>query len=211
MGAMGSHAMHLDTQEEIVIKAGFDENNTLFEYGHGDPRMASGTTGGRAALEEVGLPMTLQAIDFSILLNQLDLVSTDRTSPIGQVTIRYRDVYVTVDELQVLEEYTPNTPIPAFCPFGFRIDDTKCDMYREMGLAYPLSIRFSDGKPMESPLPTGATLLEEVESFYWYRNFVFWRCVTLEIGCLVTANEWRQLEPFKTSGTNIYDGCYIDR
>ena len=61
------------------------------------------------------------------------------------------------------------TPIPQFCEFGFKLSPEPPPVYYELGLPYPLEIRF--GSSFQEPLPIGATDLGS-ESFQWYRNFL---------------------------------------
>ena len=126
-----------------------------------------GCTGGREDLVRFGLPLTLKAVlQSAVHASQYKLVRTDRTYFVGLVNIKYKDVYVTKHELDVLEGYTP---IPQFCEFGFKLDPVPPPVYYSLGLSYPLEIRF--GASFQEPLPIGATDLGS-ESFLWYRNFL---------------------------------------
>ena len=63
-----------------------------------------GCTGGRDNLLRFGLALTLKTVLQSVEhASQYRLVRTDRTYFVGLVNIKYKDIYVTKHELDVLE------------------------------------------------------------------------------------------------------------
>lgn len=126
-----------------------------------------GCTGGRDDLLRFGLSLTVKAVlGSAVHASHYKLVMTDRTYFVGLVNIKYKDIYVTKHELDVLEGYVP---IPQFCEFGFRLEALPPPVYHNLGLPYPLVIRF--GNTFQEPLPVGATDLGD-EPFLWYRNWL---------------------------------------
>ena len=126
-----------------------------------------GCTVGRDDLEQFGFPLTLKAVLGSIMYaGHYTLVVTDRTTFVGLVNIAYKDIYVTKYELDVLEGYLP---APQFCDFGFKLDPLAHNLYHNLGVPYPLEIRF--GPTTVEPPRAGVTLLHG-ETFLWYRNYL---------------------------------------
>jgi hypothetical protein len=152
-----------------------------------------GHAGGRDDLLLLGLPNELLVVSTSLLNGQHALLITDRTSYFGLVNLRYKDIYVTEDELDVLEGYVP---IPQFCPFGFKLDHVDGSKYMELGYEFPKPVRFRLERV--DPLPPGVSVPERQECL-WYRNYPMPGTVLVQEPewCRLTTREWyrRELPP----------------
>lgn len=156
-----------------------------------------GLAGGRDDLSLFGLPNELLVVSTSLLNGYHALLITDRTSYFGLVNLRYKDIYVTEDELDVLEGYVP---IPQFCPFGFKLDHVDGNNYTELGLEFPKRVRYS--LDIVDPLPPGVSVPES-QDCVWYRNYPMPGTVLAQEPdwCRLTTREWyrRELPPMDPS------------
>jgi hypothetical protein len=166
-----------------------ERNYTQFGFQCESPT-TQGCTGGREDLVLCGLPNVLLVVSTSLLNGHHVLMTTDRTSYFGLVNIRYKDIYVTADELDVLEGYVPN---PHFCPFGFKLDHVDGTQYIELGFEYPKRVRFIMG--MVDPLRPGVAVPDSQDCL-WYRNYPMPGTVLLQEPdwCRLTTREWQRRE-----------------
>jgi hypothetical protein len=166
-----------------------ERNYTPFGFQCESP-VTHGRTGGREDLILFGLPNVLLVVSTSLLNGHHVLMQTDRTSFFGLVNIRYKDIYVTEDELDVLEGYVP---IPDFCPFGFKLDHVDSSQYLEIGYEFPKRVRFLPGRV--DPLPAGVSLSDDQEC-RWYRNYPMPGTVLVQEPdwCRLTTTEWQRRE-----------------
>jgi len=162
-----------------------------------ESHVTQGHTGGREALVLLGLPTELLVVGTSVLTGRHALLVTDRTSFVGMVNIRYKDIYVTEDELDVLEGYIP---IPQFCPFGFKLDHVDGLQYVELGWEFPKRLRFKFD--LLDPLSPGLSVPASQECL-WYRNYPMPGTVLVQnpAWCRLTTKEWqrRELPPIDPS------------
>lgn len=172
-------------------------NFTQFGFQCESP-LTQGHTGGRDDLLLYGLPNGLLVVGTSVLDGSHALLLTDRTSFIGLVNIRYKDIYVTEDELDVLEGYVP---IPPFCSFGFKLDHVDGSQYSERGWEFPKRLRFRSAALVD-PLSPGLSLSTSQDCL-WYRNYPMPGTVIMQhpAGFRLTTKEWQnsQLPPIDPS------------